>query len=184
MAGEDWSPPVRVLDRTNGSAAPHQERPNPLRRERWVDLGELYPGHQVLLRFNPTKEMAKDLPPLAEDASPLDKVRYGLKLIVRDHRIHFGDGTPDGPWIDPDTDRAMPSPRTDEFWDRLGQDIFDTIMGHLAAEQKKVSASIEQVSGLSIEALRAGPSGTTGSPSGISADSSPDAGSADPTRST
>lgn len=161
----DWAPNgVRVLERFNGTAAPPPERPNPLRREKWVDMGDLYPGHQVLLRFNPNKRGITKLP---DDATEDDKIKAGLKRIVLAHRVHFDDGTPDGPWIDPDTDQPMPSPSTDEFWELLPQDLFLIIMGHLGAEGKKVQTSVEQISGLSIESSPPSsgslfPSGTPG----------------------
>lgn len=173
-----WTPEsVRVIERTNGTAAPLRERPNPLRRERWVDMGDLYPGHQLLIRFNPSK---RGVAPLPESASEIDRVKYGLKRMVLAHRVHF-DGEPDTPWIDPDTDQPLPSPSTDEFWDLLTQELFNILMGHIGAEAKKVMGSIEKTSGLSIEALQAGglPS-PTGTPNG----SSPAAGSADPRTST
>lgn len=156
-----WMPDgVKVMERTNGTAAPATVRPNPLRRERWVDMGELYPGHQLLMRFNPNKRGLVQLP---EGATEEDKIRLGLQRVVLAHRIHF-EGQADTPWIDPDTDQPMPSPATDEFWELISNDTLATIMGHIAADQKKVQTSIEKTSGLSIAALRAtvppSPSGT------------------------
>lgn len=163
---EDWRPEgVRVLERTNGTwAAPASERPNPLRRERWVDLGELYPGHQVLMRFNPSRQGSQKLP---DDATEQDRIRAGLKLIVRDHRIVGDGGQPIGPWIDPDTDQPYPSPQADEFWDAIPNEVLAAMLAQIAADQKKATESIEKSSGLSTSALRdlaersASPSGTS-----------------------
>lgn len=160
-----WMPDsVRVLERTNGTAAPATARPNPLRRERWVPLGDLYPGHELLMRFNPNK---RGVEPLPDDAKEEDRIRYGLQRMVLAHRIHF-EGQPDSPWIDPDTDQPMPSPSTNEFWELISNDLLTLIMAQIVADQKKVSASVEQSSGLSIAALRATAST---SPSGTPADS-------------
>lgn len=168
----DWTPQARVIERTNGTAAPATERPNPLRRERWVDMGELYPGHQLLVRFNPSK---RGLPTLPDDAKEVDRLRLGLKRMVLAHRVHF-EGEADTPWIDPDTNEPLPSPSTDEFWDLLAQELFNILMGHIGAEGKKVLSSIEKTSGLSIAALQ----GTApGSPSGTPGGSSPADGSVD-----
>lgn len=151
----DWQPAVRVLEEAgirrgdsltierNGTAAPATERPNPLRRERWVDMGDLYPGHQILLRFNPNKQELEILP---EDASEDDKFRAGLKLIIRAHRIHFDDGTPDSPWINPDTNNPLPSPSSDEFYEQLSNEQIAIIATHIAVDAKKVQASVDRIS--------------------------------------
>lgn len=158
-----WTPEgVRVLERTNGTAEPPSARPNPLKRERWVDMGDLYPGHQLLMRFNPNK---KGFVPLPDDASQDDKIIHGLQQVVLQHRIHFDDGTPDSPWIDPETDQPLAQPSSPEFWAAISNDILAAIMAQVAVDQKKVQTSIEKTSGLSIEALQAiGP----GFPSGTS----------------
>lgn len=162
MTEQDWVPAgARVVER-HGTAAPATVRPNPLRRERWVDLGELYPGHQVLIRFNPNKKGLEKLP---DDASEDAKLLAGLKLMVREHRIHFDDGTPDSAWIDPDTDQAMPHPSTSEFWEALSNEQLAIISMHIAADQKKVQASAEKSSGLSTEAS---PANVLPSPTGTS----------------
>jgi hypothetical protein len=153
--------------RAAGSPAPAEAppllRPNPLRRERWVDMGEeLYPGHQLLIRFNPNK---RNLPQFADDASDEDKARAGLKRFVLAHRIHFSDGSPDSPWIDPDTDQPLPSPATDEFWEAISNDVLTVIMRHVADDQKKVTDSIDK--NLSPSADTSPVSGS-GSPSGSS----------------
>lgn len=162
---EDWRPEgARVLARTNGTtAASPQERPNPLRRERWVPVGDYWPGHEVLLRFN---ARAVQVP---EGSTDVEAIRAQLKAKVRGHRVNLPDQPPT-PWIDPDTDQPLPATDTDAFWDLVGDEIFAAILMILAADQKKLRDSIERSSGLSTEALRAMAPAST-SPSGTSADS-------------
>lgn len=146
----EWVPSgTRILEVRNGSAAPATERPNPLRRERWVDMGDMYPWHQLLIRFNPDRKGLETLP---DDAPQEQKIIAGLKRIVLAHRIHV-DGLPDTPWTDPDTDQPLPSPAADEFWELISNDILATIMAHIAADQKKVQASVERIFGGSIDTL-------------------------------
>ncbi len=156
-----WMPTgVKLMER-NGTAAPATARPNPLRRERWVPVGDYWPGHEVLIRFN---ARAVQVP---EGATEIDAIRWQLKAKVRDHRVNLP-GQDVTPWIDPDTDQPLPPTSTDGFWDQVGDEIFAAIVVLLAADQKKLKDSIERSSGLSIEALRG--TGPT-SPSGTPADS-------------
>lgn len=162
MDQQDWMPQgVKLLER-NGTAAPATERPNPLRRERWVDLGDMYPGHQLLIRFNPNKRGVAKLP---DDMTDEQRVLWAFKRMVLAHRIHFDDGTPDGPWIDPETDLPLPSPQLDEFYELISNDVLKAIMANLEVDQKKVTESIARSSGLSTETS---PANVLPSPTGTS----------------
>lgn len=174
-----WTPEARVLDRTNGSAAPPTERPNPLaRRTEWCALGEGYPTYEVLIWVNP--RIRKQ----TESATPgEERLLAKLTNVVLDHRCQDEHGQW-VPWPHPDQDGPMPATSSAEFWDLIPDDALEAICRWIQEFEKKAMASVGRIfagstdsSSAEIRPSATGPNGSAGTTSGAT---SPSAGTAIP----
>lgn len=158
----DWTPQARVLDRTNGSAAPSPERPNPLaRRTEWCALGEGYPTYEVLIWVNP--RIAKQT---AAAAPGEQRLMTRLTSVVLDHRCK----SPDGewvPWPHPDQPGPMPSPSTPEFYDLIPDDVLEAICRYIDTNEKKALASVAKIFSGSTDTSSDGGRPSVTAPSGL-----------------